>query len=360
MSRTALVALGIGLLAAAAIVLLGLSGTAVMPSYLGAWLAILALPLGALPVVMGSELFDVAETRLMAALRRLVAVMPIAAALAVPVLLRHGTLYPSLHAMKHGLAAWWMTPGFFVVRAVVFLVVWTALSSVFARPVGRQDRRRTAFASLGLILHAVMGTLAADDWAQEVEPSFNASSFGLLLIAAQCSIAVCLAVVMAVSGRRETDAAHALASDRRDLDATGEVGIALAVLLASWAFLTFTQYLVVWSANLPKEVIWYQQRASGLGLVAEYSSAVLCALALVALLSRGLSRHAAVLAWVAAALLVMHGLEMFWLVTPAFRGSFSLTLADLAALAGAAGLGIGSALFIGERTDRGRASRGAA
>ncbi len=360
MSRATLVALGIGLLGGAAIVVLGLLGTAVMPSYLGAWLAILALPLGALPVVMGCELLDVAETRLTAALRRLVAIMPLAAVLALPVLLRLGALYPSLDAAKHGLAAWWMTPGFFVVRAAVFLLAWTALSVVFARPAGTHDRRRAAVASLGLALHAVMGTLAADDWAQEVEPSLNASSFGLLLIAAQCSIAVCLAVVMTVSGRRETEASRALASDRRDLDASGQVGVALAVLLGLWAFLAFTQYLVVWSANLPREVIWYQHRASGLGLAAEDSAAVLCAVALVALLSRGLSRHAAVLAWVAAALLVMHGLEMFWLVTPAFRGSFSLTLADAVALAGAAGLGIGAASFAGERAERGRVGHGAA
>ena len=59
-----------------------------MPSYLGAWLFLLALPLGALPILMGWELLDLPETALVAALRRLAAAMPLAAVLAIPVLLR--------------------------------------------------------------------------------------------------------------------------------------------------------------------------------------------------------------------------------------------------------------------------------
>ena len=350
MSHPTLVALAVGVLGALAVLLLALFGTAVMPSYLGAWLFILALPLGALPVVMGCELLGLPETLLAATLRRLVAVMPLAAILALPVLLRLGVLYPSLGTATNGLPAWWMTPGFFLARAILFLAAWTALCVVFARPVGRApalDARRPLLAAAGLMVHVVMGTLAADDWAQSVEPRFNSSAFGLLLIAAQCSIAVSLAVVMTTTGRR-------------DRMATQHVATALAVLLAIWGFMTFTQFLVVWSANLPREVIWYQHRAAGLGLAAEYSAGILCALALATLLPQSFARRAGLVAWVGAALLVMHGLEMLWLVTPAFRSAFTLTLADGLAIAAAAGLGIGLALHVGERSSDGRVGRGAA
>lgn len=363
MSRPTLIALALGASGFAALAGLGLAGAAVMPSYLGAWLFLLALPLGALPVVMGCELLDGPETGLLAALRRLVAVMPLAAVLAIPVLLRLDGLYPSLAAAKGGLPGWWMTPGFFVARAVAFLLAWTALSLVFARvPSGRAlDARRPALAAAGLGLHLVMGTLAADDWAQAVEPSFNSSAFGLLLIAAQCSAAVSLAAVLAVTGRPEPPADRALSAERAgDPAASRHVATALAVLLGFWGFLSFTQYLVVWSANLPREVVWYQHRAAGLGLRAEYSAGILCALALAALLPRWPSRRTALLAWVAAALLAMHGLEMLWLVTPAFRLAFAVTGADLFALGGAAGLGIGGALLSGQRIERGRGRHGAA
>ncbi|MBH0619645.1 hypothetical protein I3A86_26530, partial [Salmonella enterica] len=169
-------------------------------------------------------------------------------------------LYPSLYAAKAGLPGWWMAPAFFVARAVLFLAAWTALSLVFSRPdCGRAvDRRRPSLAGLGLALHLVMGTLAAFDWAQEVEPSFNSSAFGLTLIAAQCSIAVSLAVLMVAVGRPEAEASRLFAVGRRDVVSTQHVATALAVLLGAWGFMAFTQYLVVWSANLPKEVAWYQ------------------------------------------------------------------------------------------------------
>lgn len=362
MTRPTAVALGLGLAGGAALVGLALLGQPVMPSYLGAWLFVLALPLGALPVVMACELLDVAETGLMAALRRLVAVMPLAALLAIPVLLRLRGLYPSLASAGDGLPGLWMTVPCFAARAVLFLLAWSALGLVFARPAGRGplDARRPSIAGVGLGLHFVMGTLAADDWVEAVEPGFNSSAFGLLFIAAQGSVAVSLAVVMTVTGRRGTEKSRILSPDRRDVASTRHVATALAVLLAGWGFLAFTQYLVVWSANLPKEVAWYQHRAAGLGLAAECSAGLLCALALAALLVHGTSRHAGVLASVAAALLVMHGLEMLWLVTPAFRSAFTLTAADGAAAVAAAGLGIGSARLFGERSEPGRMGHGAA
>ena len=356
MSRPSFVIFALGILALVALWLSALAGTAILPSYLGAWLFILALPLGALPVVMGLELIGQPEGLVTALLRRLVAIMPLAAVLAIPVLLKAKDLFPALGAVGDGLPGWWMTEPFFLIRAVVFLVVWTLLAFVFSRPVASfpAGGRRPLLAGAGLALHFIMGTLAADDWAQAVEPSFNSSAFGLLLIATQAGIAVSLAVAMAATGRRPN-------LDRRDGTATQHLGTVLAVLLGAWGFLAFTQYLVVWSANLPKEVVWYQHRAAGIGQAAEDSAAILCFVALLCLLSRKLLRVRGVLAWVAAALVVLHGFEMLWLVTPAFRATFSVTLADLLALAGAAGLGIGAATLLGEGVlDRGRFGHGAA
>ena len=356
MSRPPLVLFAVGLLALGALWVMALAGGAVMPSYLGAWLFILALPLGALPVVMGLELMGQPEDLVTALLRRLVAIMPLAAVLAIPVLFAAKGLFPALVAAGDGLPGWWMTAPFFLARAVVFLAVWTALSVVFSRPAALLPvgGRRPLLAGAGLALHFVMATLAADDWAQAVEPSFNSSAFGLLLIATQTGLAVSLAVTMAATGRRPT-------LDRRDGTVTQYLGTVLAVLLGLWGFLVFTQYLVVWSANLPKEVVWYQHRAAGIGQAAEDSAAILCFMALLCLLSRRLLRAPGVLAWTAAALVVLHGVEMLWLVTPAFRATFSVTIADLLALGGAAALGIGAATLFGERSlDRGRFGHGAA
>ncbi len=181
MGRATLVALAVGLLGALGVVLLGLGGEAVMPSYLGAWLLLVALPLGALPVLMGCELLDAPETALVANLRRLAAIMPLAAALAAAGAARDGLALPGAVGRQSRPAGLVDDARLLRGAAVLFLAVWSALSLVFSRPApgAGWTRRRPLLAGLGLALHLVMGTLAAFDWAQEVEPSFNSSAFGL-------------------------------------------------------------------------------------------------------------------------------------------------------------------------------------
>ncbi len=256
-----------------------------MPSYLGAWLFLLALPLGALPVVMGLELLGRPEG--------LVTALPAAARcrhaarrrmLAVPVLLKAKGLFPALGVAGDGLPGWWMTGPFFLVRAVVFLVVWTLAGFRLLA-----SRWRPFPPAAGGLSWRGPGSRSTSSWGRSrptigprrsSRPSIS-SAFGLLLIATQAGIAVSLAVAMAATGRRPT-------LDRRDGTATQHLGTVLAVLLGAWGFLAFTQYLVVWSANLPKEVVWYQHRAAGIGQAAEDSAAILCLLALLCLLSRRL------------------------------------------------------------------------
>lgn len=349
MTRATSITLAIGALGLGGALALSLAGTvAVMPSYLAAWLVLLALPVGALPVVMGLELLGFAEAPLMPGLRRLLALMPVAAILTVPVVLNAKGLYPGLGIAKSGLPGWWMTPTLLLARTAMALLAWMVLGFSFARP-APSGTARTGLAGAGLALHLVVGTLAAVDGIMAVDPAFTSAAFGLTTIVSQAGLAVSLAAVLSAP-RRLT------AAERRN------VGVWLAVLLGAWAFLEFTQYLVVWSANLPREVVWYETRAAGIGRAAEALAVILCAVALVGLLGRGAARRPRLLGLVASALVLLHGLEMFWLVTPAFRAQFTFTLIDLLALAGAGGLGLGTALLLGDRAAlrSGRLGHGAA
>lgn len=304
----------------AVMALLALLGVTVMPSYLAAWLSWMAFPLGALPLVMALELLGAHGWPLVAVLRRMLPLLPAGALLAVPVMLRSRSLF-----MRPGLPAWWVQPPFFLVRMAVLLLVWTGLALLFHRAPRGEPRRGAALA--GLALHLFMGTVAALDWVMSLDPGLGSSAFGLLLMTAQAGTALCAAVFV-------------LAARTQQRMLPEEVAPLVAGALLAWVFLHFVQYLVVWSANLPKEVAWYQARALGLGTPAVWSCFAAAALALALLTPSRLARTPAVMASVAAMLLLAHLTEMQWLVTPAFRGAFAAAWSDALAMAGLGGLAV--------------------
>ncbi|MDQ2804372.1 MAG: hypothetical protein M3Y41_17450, partial [Pseudomonadota bacterium] len=101
-------------------------------------------------------------------------------------------------------------------------------------------------------------------------------------------------------------------------------------------------FLVVWSADLPKEIVWYQRRDGGLGAAAEWLGFAALVLALILLLPRRLVSRPGLVAALAGLILVTHLVEMLWLVTPNFRGAFSISLADVLALMGMGGVVLAS------------------
>ena len=355
MNRAVPATLGVGVAALLCIVVLAaLSAGPVMPSYLAAWLFWLALPAGALPLVMA---FDLAGAPLqpvllgtgsalggrpvafrlplflLPALRLLLVALPLVALLAIPVLLAQAGLFGTA-ASRHGFAAGWYSPGARTLRAVAVLVVWSVLALLFLRP-----GRPRALAALGLVVHLFAGTLLAMDLAMSVAPGLNSSIYGLLLIASQCGVAFSAAVLLSGSPLLAAADGRSVRS-RQDAAAIlpGSVIATLLWLLAAWMFLQFNQYLVIWSANLPREIVWYQQRDLGLGRAAEWFGLLAFLVPLLAATIPRFARDARVLAGLAGLVLLMHLVETLWLITPSFRGAFTLSLADLLGLAGIGGV----------------------
>lgn len=325
MSRQARTLGIVGLAALAGWLLLALLGARVMPSWLAAWMFWLAIPVGALAVVMGLELAGAGLTPAAAALRPLLLLLPVAAVFGVVVLVRTGVLYPWGAVPPHEAAARaWFTPGFFALRTILYLAAWVVLALVFLRPPPARLGGRRGLAGAGLVLHLVVGTLAATDWAMSLDMGLGSSSFGLIVIAAQCSLALAVALLPGPA--------------RRDPAALRQLAWLTLAVLGAWAFLHFTQFLVVWSADKPREITWYQQRDGGLGGAAEWLGLAALALGLLLLAPRRLAGHPGVVAAIAGVILLAHLIEMLWLVTPSARGAFTISLADLLALAGIGGI----------------------
>ncbi|KQQ42365.1 hypothetical protein ASF58_21980 [Methylobacterium sp. Leaf125] len=305
-----LLRLAAGLAALALAVLLG----DWQAGYLAAWLTLLALPLGALPLVAGldalaPERFAILRPALVGGLR----LMPVAALLALPLIAVVPVLYPFATGTPAAtpLAAIWTTLPFLAARLVAALALWLWL--------GRRAAAGRGPAALVLGLHAVLATLVSFDLITALDPRLGSSLIGLLMLVAWSGAA--LAAALLVTRRPEAGL------------------LPLALLTATWAFLHFVQFLVVWSANLPAEVSWYLARGGllGRGLSLAGGTAALLAAALTLRPGPWTTRA------VAALTLAVHAGEMAWLVTPAARGAFVVTGPDVLAGLGVAAVAAGLA-----------------
>ncbi len=290
-----------------------LIGDAIMPAYVAAWLAFLALPAGALPIVLGMEVAGFGGSAQSGFLRWLLVLMPVAALVGLPVLIASHDIYPWQAHHVPGLAGRWFSQPWFALRGVAYLATWTLLALVAHRPSG--EVARVGFCVGGLTLHVVVGTLAAIDWVMSLSPGLNSAAVGLLMIAAQCALALSVAILVC------------------RVRPSGSVALLLTAS-GIWATLYLVQYLVVWSADKPSEITYYIHRQDVMSQSAVWFAVASVGASFVLLGVARLGAFRGVLAGCALCLLVAHLIEMAWLVIPSVRGSFSPSLADTAAWLG--------------------------
>jgi len=291
--------------AAGTAVALGLDARSLLAAYLASVVAVSAIPIGSLAVLMISYLVRRAWTEdLHAPLTIAAGTMPAAALLFVPVLAGVGLLYPWAYApgALGGFKGVYLAPWFFVARTVIYFALWTWLAVWAARVWGTLGM--TTMAAAGLVIYALTGSLAAVDWIESLTPDFHSSIYGLLFLSYHMLTGVAFGVAaMLISGPRP-----------RRLDGYG--GLLLAGILL-WAYLHAMQYIVIWSADIPAETIWYLHRARGgwaavLGLLAVLQLVI----PFFAMLSRRVRARPRPLLAIAAATLVLRVPEAWWLVLP--------------------------------------------
>ncbi len=314
--------------------------------YFAGWLVAASLPLGALPVLMVLDLLGGRETPVRTTLRLLLASLPVLALLLVPVLLDLKAVFPwatgttlapaSAEPLK-GFARTWYTPGFFGLRSAAYLLLWVALSLFFVRPAPPSARHRRV-AGIGLPIHLVLGTLAAFDWWMSLDHAFLSSVYGLLVIATQMAFAMTAASLLAMPVPRRSEAVET------------PFLLALLAVLFTAAFLQFSQYLVVWSANLPKEIVWYQARWVGvLGPIFVIGAPVILVLGTAVLIPSALAAMRVPVLAALGGFALLAVLDLACLASP--RGTFTIpgVLLDLAFLFLIGGIGAGCAMVLAGR-----------
>jgi hypothetical protein len=333
-------------------------------SYLVAWWFLLGIPLGSIALLMvhdmtGGGWGELIRPPLEAAAR----LLPLTLILVVPLLFGIHDLYawsrPDALAADPLLRAktWYLSVDFFVLRNVVYFVIWLAFGHLsrkwaFARgpgaTVAQADRLR-AIAAIGLLVYGATVTLAAVDWIMSLMPRWYSTTFGLLTGIGQTMCAFSFAIACTawrMRGSAATQRDPPLARDvaKRDgADVPGlfqDLGNLLLMFVMTWTYLAFTQYLIIWAEDLPNEITWYLPRVqtSWRG-VALFLVAFHFALPFLVLLSRRAKRAPRALGLLAALLLSAHLVDAYWLVAPGFRpDGIALAWSDLPAVAALGGI----------------------
>ena len=330
-------------------------------SWLVSFLFFLSLALGALFFVLiqyaaqggwGIVLRRIGET--------VFATLPVMAALSLPVFLGLHDLYEWAHAgaAEHDALLQWKAPflnvPFFLARAVLYFVIWSFIAVLYYRGSSGQDStgdpavsaRLRRLAGPSLIVLALTQTFASIDWIMSLTPHWYSTMFGVYFFAGSFVGFIALLSVVSVAMQKA-----GLVGTVINAEHLHDVGKFLFAFTAFWAYIAFSQFFLMWYANMPEETIWYKARMTGSWMTV---SLVLMAGHFVApffyLMGRSVKRNGVTLAIGGAWLLAMHFLDLYWQVMPTLHPEgFSPSILDVAAFVTVGGCFVAAASWLMRR-----------
>jgi len=299
-------------------------------SYLMAYMLVLGASLGCLALAMIHQLsgggWGVLVRRPMGAAAR---VLPVLTVLFLPIAFGMSHLYEWTHAdvvardeVLQGKQAYLNTT-FFLIRAGIYFGVWNLISYLLNTWSLEQDRtgdprlskRMQLVSGIGLVGYGLTITFASFDWLMSLEPHWFSTIYGVLIMGGQALTSMAFIIVVLVwLGRRDPMDKLLVPGYIHDL-----ANLMLAFVML-WAYFSFSQYLIIWSGNLPEEIAWYLHRLqTGWRFVAIALVIFHFVAPFVLLLSRAIKRAPDAIVKVAIGILVARVIDLFWLIAPEFH-----------------------------------------
>jgi len=224
----------------------------------------------------------------------------------------------------------WFKPWFFILRSYLYLAYFAWASWYMRRLMDNWTPEKPLLyyqtpAALNTVAFVIVISMASFDWLMSLDPHWFSTIFGVMVmvgagLSALAWTAVCLRWLAPGMGKNIT-LPESVAHD------IGNLMLAFTML---WTYMSLSQYLIIWSANLPEEATWYAMR--GHGVWRFYSIALFTfqfALPFLLLLARNRKRDLTRLSRVAFWILFMRVVEALWLIMPTIHhGEFHFSWSD--------------------------------
>ena len=314
-------------------------------AYLLGFMCWLGVALGSMAILMIRHLtgggWGMVIRRILGAAMRTV---PLLAVLFIPVILGIKKLYiwaqpleniTDKHLREHleDITKTYLTTNGFIVRAIFYFAIWNLLSFLLSHWSKQTDHagapdntdRFKVVAGPGLILYGFTISFAAIDWVMSLDPSWISTIFGLVVLIGQVLSAMCFAVVV-----ERILYNYKPMSEMLKPDFVHDHGKWMLAFTMVWAYFNFSQWLIIWAGNLPSEITYYIRRINGgWGYVGLFVVIFHFAVPFAILLSRPFKRNIYKLVWLAAWMMLMRWVDLFWIIEPNFSKTLNVTVADI-------------------------------
>jgi len=212
---------------------------------------------------------------------------------------------------------------FFWLRTFGYFALWLFFTYFLNRWSHRQDQnadpslteRLEKISGPGLVVFVLTSTFAAIDWAMSLDPHWFSTIYGILFLIGQGLSTLAFAIIMV-----NMLAKHRPISEVISTRQFHDLGTLMFAFVMLWAYISFSQFLIIWSGNLPEEIPWYIHRMhGGYGVFAVALLVFHFAVPFVLLMMRRMKRKAEVLVKIAVFMIVMRLVDLFWLIAPNFH-----------------------------------------
>ena len=270
------------------------------------------------------------------------AIVPFLAILVIPLLFNIHDIFHWSHAdivaedkVLQGKAPYLNIP-FFIIRVFLFIGLWSLFYYLFTRNSKKQDlsgdqlltKKNIKLSAIFIPLFAVTITLTSVDFLMSITPHWFSTIFGVYFFSGSV-VAALAAVTLATVLLKEKGFLH----PRITNDHLYSLGGLMFAFVNFWAYIAFSQFLLIWYANLPEETFWFIQKWHGSWAIFSIALIVIQFLVpYIVLVSQPSKMNPKTLKFISVWLLFAHLFDLFWLVMPSIpslSGGYVFSWIDL-------------------------------